>query len=69
MTATTITPPSPATATCATCAKTFIPPALASDRGGDATTCRSCAAGRIAARRRAEADAYTAVNTTGIVHQ
>ncbi|MCV2863336.1 hypothetical protein [Defluviimonas sp. WL0075] len=68
MTATTITPPSPVTATCATCAKTFIPPAMASERGGNATTCRACAADRIEARRRAEADAYTAVNTSGISH-
>lgn len=63
MTATTITLPQPATATCATCGRTFIPPVLSSDRGGDATTCRACAADRIATRHRASVDAYIAINT------
>lgn len=69
MTATTITPAQPTTATCATCAKTFIPPTIASDWGGDATTCRACAADKIAAKHRLFVDAYTAVNTSGIIHK
>lgn len=69
MTATTITPAQPATATCATCAKSFIPPTLASQREGNATTCRACAADRIAAKHRLSADAYTAVSASGIVRK
>ncbi len=69
MTATTITVPQPVTATCATCTKTFAPPAIASDRGGDATTCRACAADKIAAQHRLSADAYIAVNATGVIHK
>lgn len=67
MTATVYTPAPPVTATCATCAKTFIPPSLASDRRGDASTCRACAADKIAARHRLSADAYVTVNASGII--
>lgn len=69
MTATTIFAPQPVTATCGICAKTFIPPALASERGGNATTCRACAADKIAAKHRLSADAYIAVNATGVIRK
>ena len=37
--------------------------------GGDATTCRACAADKIAAQHRLSADAYIAVNATGVIHK
>lgn len=60
MTATTISVHPPKTATCATCENAFVPPVLASEREGDATTCPTCARAKIEARDRDQIDAYTA---------
>lgn len=49
MTATTVSLPAPPTATCGTCGKDFIPPAVASERGGGPDLCRTCAMLRIEA--------------------
>ncbi|PZX21328.1 hypothetical protein H9N28_08115 [Rhodobacter capsulatus] len=57
-------PPLP-TATCSGCGATFAPPVLPSRAGGNATTCRACAAAAIEAEHAAERSAYTAMSTTG----
>lgn len=59
-------PPLP-TATCSGCGATFNPPALPSRAGGNATTCRACAAAAIEAERAAERAVYAAMCTTGTI--
>jgi hypothetical protein len=69
MTATTMPLLPPRASTCIGCGKTFIPPTLASLRGGSEVVCRACAKAGRAAAVRAEIDAYNAICTTGTISQ